>query len=125
MPFWSKYFDPVRSLWLAQSVARSAGSDTVRYAGVTSLGGTGERILDPLKKNVGCSGSRGFWQIFINPLFHPTDRGVFGVLFGTKSLYAVIIYGDTQASLAALKLRRSFPETVVFLGRKIYRMATV
>src|SRR5688572_16423571 len=50
MPFWSKYFDPVRSLWLAQSVARSAGSDTVRYAGVTSLGGTDERILDPLKK---------------------------------------------------------------------------
>ena len=22
------------------------------------------------------SGSRGLWEIFINPLFHPTDRGV-------------------------------------------------
>ena len=51
------------------------------------------------------------------------DGGIFGLFFGTKPFYG--IDRDTQASLTGLKLGRCFPETVVVLRRKIYRVATV
>src|SRR5580765_7280653 len=53
------------------------------------------------------------------------DGGIFGLFFGTKPFYAIVIDRDTQASPTGLKLGCGFPETVVVLRRKIYRVATV
>ena len=53
------------------------------------------------------------------------DGGIFGLFFGTKPFYAIVIDRDTQASLTGLKLGRGFPETVVVLRRKIYRVTTI
>jgi hypothetical protein len=72
-----------------------------------------------------CSRAGRFGKIFVNPFFHPSYCGVFGLLFGAKALQAVIVDSHTQGSLAGLKLGRRFPQTVVILGGKIYRVAAI